>query len=296
MMMRFREGDVLFREGDASDFACRIVEGRVLVIKEVPGDGPGAAVELGEAGPGDIVGEMGVIERRPRSATVRAAGDVTVELIAADRLADIVAGEPETARRMLARLSERVRSLSEEVAHLRSAADAGAEPLPAEAEPDHPSGNVPDEPDAPVPAMPVAAEAERRIGRYIQSARLGLGSHAISIRWEGRPAMPPVWVDTLPFRVGRAPRDGGPPVRERGALLLPDAPPYRLSPGHFAIDRDDRLGLVVRDLGSELGTTVNGQFLGGIFAKDWLRLPPGESVVVAGGLQSPFVLRIHVTP
>ena len=293
MMMRFREGDVLFREGDASDFACRVVEGRVVAVKETAGE----PVVLGEIGPGDIVGEMGVIERLPRSATVRAASDVMVEVISAERLFDVIGVEPETARRMLQRLSERVRSLSEEVVLLRAAADPGAPPA-ANPAPEPPVAEVAvADPAADDPAaVEVAiAAAERKIGRYQQSARLALGPRAISVRWEGGAGAAPVWVDALPFRVGRSPHAGGGPLVRRGLLLLPDAAPHRLSPEHFAIDRDDRLGLVIRDLGSELGTTVNGQYLGGIFAKDWRRLPPGDNTVVAGGLHSPFIFRIRVT-
>ncbi|HYH19792.1 MAG TPA: cyclic nucleotide-binding domain-containing protein [Azospirillum sp.] len=283
MKMRYRQGDVLFREGDPSDFACRILEGRVQVVKESLGE----PFVLGELGAGDYVGEMGVIEHKPRSATVRALCEVMVEVVPGDGFLPAIANDPQAAHQLLSRLSEKVRALSEEVVRLRHGMEDTPEP---ESEP-------PPEPEPePQPAMvaPPPLPSERMIASYVQSARLGMGPHAIGLRFEGQSAGQIVWVDSLPFRIGRTPRDSDPARRERGALRLPDHPPYRLSPNHFAIDRDARLGLVVRDLGSELGTMVNGQYLGGIFAKDALRLQNGENIIVAGGTDSPFVFRIQV--
>ncbi|WP_445599170.1 cyclic nucleotide-binding domain-containing protein [Azospirillum sp. A39] len=286
--MHFREGDVLFREGDASDFACRVVEGKVVVVKE----SGGTPMILGEAGPGDIVGEMGVVERKPRSATVRAAGDVTVEVLAAERLIDAIGGDPDTARRMLLRLSDRVRSLSEEVVRLRAGTAEAEDPAATPAEAAPPPDLMP--PESTPPVLTPAVAAPQVAERYAQSARLGLGVRAVALRCIWLPDAPSLWVNALPFRVGRAPQPVPRPVHKAGALLVPDTPPYRLSLNHFAIIRDDRLGLVVRDLGSELGTTVNGQYLGGIFAKDSQRLQSGDNLVVAGGLHSPFTFHVQV--
>jgi CRP-like cAMP-binding protein len=61
----FAKGDTIFREGDASDCAFLIVVGSVLVHL------PNGHVK--QLGPGEIFGEMGLIDSRPRSATVTAA-------------------------------------------------------------------------------------------------------------------------------------------------------------------------------------------------------------------------------
>ena len=291
MKLRYREGDVLFREGDPGDFVARILDGRVAVEK----DHEGEAIRLGELGPGDIAGEMGVIERKPRSATVRALAEVAVELIPADAFLERIAAEPETARALLFRLSEKVRTLSEEVVRLHHPHEAESltPPPPTESQRASPQGNalVP----LPLPIPPsgaLAAHAERHVQLYQRSAT---ASTRISLRCECLPGTQAVWVEHLPFRIARTLRWNDPPSLGRGIMRVPDAEPYRLSNPHFAIDRDDRLGLVVRDLGSELGTTVNGQYLGGIFAKDTQALHLGRNTVVAGGVKSPFVFRIDVT-
>jgi len=98
----------------------------------------------------------------------------------------------------------------------------------------------------------------------------------------------------LPFRVGRRAPEIGQIENDAQTLLVDDAFPFRVSVNHFALIDDPKLGLAVRDLGSDLGTCVNGQFLGGIFAKDTSRLMEGGNTVVAGGLDSPFVFKITV--
>ena len=58
-------GDGVFKEGDQSDFAFIIVSGRVELSKTVQG----TEIFLAEIGPGDLFGEMGVIDGSPRSAS-----------------------------------------------------------------------------------------------------------------------------------------------------------------------------------------------------------------------------------
>jgi CRP/FNR family transcriptional regulator, cyclic AMP receptor protein len=69
MQRRFAAGEVLLREGDPSDEVVLIEAGRAEVLRAA-GDG---SILLGTVGPGEFIGEMGVLEGRPRSATVRAA-------------------------------------------------------------------------------------------------------------------------------------------------------------------------------------------------------------------------------
>ncbi|HRQ80228.1 MAG TPA: cyclic nucleotide-binding domain-containing protein, partial [Azospirillaceae bacterium] len=93
MKMRYRAGDALFREGDPGDFACLILEGSFEVRHDAGGD----SVVLGELGPGDLTGEMGVLENLPRSATVAARTDACVEVIPAEAFADWIAARPDAA-------------------------------------------------------------------------------------------------------------------------------------------------------------------------------------------------------
>ena len=92
----------------------------------------------------------------------------------------------------------------------------------------------------------------------------------------------PIPVATLPFLVGRVPVEGDAQPSRRPDLLIEDEEPFRLSRQHFMIARSgDRL--LVSDLGSTLGTMVNGWAIGHHFMKDAEPLHRGENHVVAGG-------------
>ncbi|HKY47922.1 MAG TPA: cyclic nucleotide-binding and patatin-like phospholipase domain-containing protein [Acidimicrobiia bacterium] len=64
--LRVEGGRVVFNQGDEADAAYVIVSGRVDVTSGHDGD----EVRLGELGPGEVFGELGLIDDAPRSATV----------------------------------------------------------------------------------------------------------------------------------------------------------------------------------------------------------------------------------
>lgn len=270
MKMRYKAGDALFREGDPSDFACLIIEGSFEVRRAVGDD---SAVALGSLGPGDLAGEMGVLENQPRSATVTALTDACVEILPGETFADWIAARPDAARRLLTRQSSKVRALSDEVGRLYEALRRLDPQAAAAARPVSPPPAV----FPPAVTPPMAKPQPRIVLRCVGAA----GDAQVAVR-------------RLPFRVGRRAPEIGQTDSDAETLLVDDAFPFRVSVNHFAIIDDPKLGLAVRDLGSDLGATVNGQYLGGIFAKDTCRLLEGVNTVVAGGLDSPFVFKITV--
>jgi diguanylate cyclase (GGDEF)-like protein len=64
----FSTGEMIIRQGDTGRFAYIILSGRVRIVESVAG----SPVEmlLGELGPGEIFGELGILRERPRSASV----------------------------------------------------------------------------------------------------------------------------------------------------------------------------------------------------------------------------------
>lgn len=275
MKMRLRAGDALFREGDPGDFACLVLEGSLEVRRDVGDD----SVVLGELGPGDLTGEMGVLENLPRSATVAALSDACLEIIPAEAFAEWIAARPDAARRLLTRQSAKVRALTDEVARLYEALRR-ADPLAPN----------------PFPAPPASAQSTlpQTLPALTAAAPTPPPARRILLRCLGAAGDAQVAVARLPFRVGRRAPEVGQIDNDPQTLLVEDAFPFRVSVNHFAIIDDPKLGLAVRDLGSDLGACVNGQFLGGIFAKDTCRLMEGVNTVVAGGLDSPFVFKIAV--
>lgn len=68
---QFRQGQILIREGDRGDCAYVIESGSVEIVVERDGQ----AIQLGSRGPGSLIGEMAMIDDKPRTATVRALED-----------------------------------------------------------------------------------------------------------------------------------------------------------------------------------------------------------------------------
>jgi CRP/FNR family transcriptional regulator, cyclic AMP receptor protein len=96
----FAEGQVLFREGDPADSVFRLLSGTVDILRELDGE----PILLGTVGPGQFIGEMGVVENRPRSATARAASEIEAEILTPTEFFDQIAGSPRAARELIQRL------------------------------------------------------------------------------------------------------------------------------------------------------------------------------------------------
>lgn len=112
----YRDEEIVCRQGELGDAMYVVQEGELAVIRE---DG-GIETVVGSLLRGDVFGEMALFDREPRSATVRAVGDVRV--LTLDRRAFLrqIYEDPSLAMNMLKRLSERVRVLDAEVAELRA--------------------------------------------------------------------------------------------------------------------------------------------------------------------------------
>jgi CRP/FNR family transcriptional regulator, cyclic AMP receptor protein len=261
MRRRFKSGEILFRQGDPSDMAIEILSGSADVLRGV-GD---EAIVLGTVQAGEFVGEMGVLEGRPRSATVRATAPLEAELIERQAFLDRVSDEPELARKLLVRMSARLRDVEDMLTRLYAAHSSEDDARGALVEP-----------------LPPARDARSiMLSATTERARSFLGADLMPIT-------------RLPFTVGRQPdQDEAPPVIAPD-LAIPEAPPYRLSRAHFSL-LEQGGEVVVRDLASTLGTIVNDRPIGRDFPADSAPLHEGENTIVAGGRGSPFVFTVTLS-
>ena len=92
---RVAAGDTVCREGDRSDFVCFVVRGRLDILK-AQADQDGTAV-IAHLNPGDSLGEMALVDRQPRSATVRAAEDTTLVVLTRKGFEQLRRREPRAA-------------------------------------------------------------------------------------------------------------------------------------------------------------------------------------------------------
>lgn len=93
--MRRREwsaGETVIRQGEPGDAVLLLAEGRALVELH---DGPGPARRIAAFVPGDLVGEMALVLREPRSADVIAETDVVAYALSAEDFDAIAARHPD---------------------------------------------------------------------------------------------------------------------------------------------------------------------------------------------------------
>jgi len=106
--MVFPAGAELMRQGEASDCMYMILSGLVAVERAHPD--VTSPVLLATFGPGEVVGEMGVLDGKPRSATVTALEETRAMRLDAGTLASTMARFPEVAAALLRIMSQRLRS------------------------------------------------------------------------------------------------------------------------------------------------------------------------------------------
>ena len=66
-------------------------------------------------GPNSVLGEMAVFDEQPRSASAQATQDTTVRVLRRDRLQAIVHEHPEVLLEFVKNLSQRVRTMNEQL-------------------------------------------------------------------------------------------------------------------------------------------------------------------------------------
>jgi CRP/FNR family cyclic AMP-dependent transcriptional regulator len=108
---RFRDKQVIIREGDIQQKIFWILAGEVYVTRRV-GDRYKVLATLGK---GEIIGEMSFFDKSVRSATVIAKGDVHMLEFTRENFADIYAASPQWTRRLLVSLSKRIRGMVEKL-------------------------------------------------------------------------------------------------------------------------------------------------------------------------------------
>ena len=96
---RFREGSMIFREGEKGDKLYIVLDGRVRISKFIPGVGEEALAVLDR---GDFFGEMALIDDKARSADAKAhEGDATVLSIDRATLNEILSMDPHASLQFL---------------------------------------------------------------------------------------------------------------------------------------------------------------------------------------------------
>jgi CRP-like cAMP-binding protein len=105
--------EVLFLTGDPGDGCYRLEEGLLKVSMDSPS---GAERILAILGPGAIVGDMAMIDGRPRSASVSALRDCRLSFVSRAAFEAIATKNPEIYKHLLSLLAARLRDTDQVVA------------------------------------------------------------------------------------------------------------------------------------------------------------------------------------
>ena len=103
-LLTFEDEEILFEQGDPSDSTYLVMKGDMEVLA---GSGDDTFV-AGVLGANELVGEMGVLANRPRSATIRARGQVVALRIEAELFLDLLAENPDVALDVMRQLSDKL--------------------------------------------------------------------------------------------------------------------------------------------------------------------------------------------
>jgi len=106
----FAGGDVVFREGDASDTCYIVDEGHARAIREHP---DGRTITLAHFGPGDIFGELSMFDDERRSATVEALDYLRVVGLAGPDFRRLLHAHADMSAKLVISLGRRLRETNE---------------------------------------------------------------------------------------------------------------------------------------------------------------------------------------
>lgn len=112
----FEDGEVLFREGDPADAAYVVLSGEVeIMVKTDSGE-----VVYGTLGPNQLIGELAVISKTKRTATLRARGTLQVLRIGDEAFLRLVTENPDVALEVIRQLSDKLIRAHREIEASRS--------------------------------------------------------------------------------------------------------------------------------------------------------------------------------
>jgi CRP/FNR family transcriptional regulator, cyclic AMP receptor protein len=110
--VQFKRGQTIYARGDAGNALFLIKSGQVR-FSVVSGDGRELSVRM--AGPGEIIGEIAVLDRQPRTATGVAIATVTAYSLSRTELDRFMLQEPQMARNAIDFLCHRLRDTTDQM-------------------------------------------------------------------------------------------------------------------------------------------------------------------------------------
>jgi len=251
--LKFNPGDVIISEGTFGSAAYILKAGSVEVSKLADRK----KIVLAVLQTKEIFGELGLIDDKPRSATVTAKTPVVVEEIAREDFITLLDDKAPFIIPVLRAFFEHLRQANQMVLQLESRI---TETPKAAAQPEVPS--------------------EIKIEGLTPISKQALSNNVKILK-------------KFPFKIGRESGHRYDDVFVDNDLSLIDEMPYNVSRNHMSINfyKDQ---YYVLDRGSSLGTIVNNISIGGRLPNFKAELRKGDNMVVLGAATSQFQFKITV--
>lgn len=115
--LTFSDGEALFHVNEPSDCAYVIMNGEVEILAETDG---GEQIVVITRGANELIGEMAILNNAPRSATLRAKGQVKALRISNDSFLKLLTENAEVALDVMRQLSEKLARSHEQVEELQN--------------------------------------------------------------------------------------------------------------------------------------------------------------------------------
>jgi CRP/FNR family transcriptional regulator, cyclic AMP receptor protein len=113
--VQFKRGQTIYERGDPGN-ALHLIKSGQIRFSVVSGDGRELSVRVAKAG--EVIGEVAVLDRQPRSATAVALTSVTAHSLARADLDRLLLQEPQLARNAIDFLCQRLRDTTDQLENI----------------------------------------------------------------------------------------------------------------------------------------------------------------------------------
>jgi pSer/pThr/pTyr-binding forkhead associated (FHA) protein len=241
----FKAGDTIMEEGTKGTSAYVILSGTAKVFKRTKSD----EIVIATLSNGQVFGEMGLIEDRPRSATVKAFSDLKVRIINREQFNELLKVNPSTLIPIMKSLFERLRQASD----LLAAKETELHP---------------------------ASKDEKEV-EIIMEGQTVEAKKALDNR--------KLLITKFPFLIGRySLEDPDSDVFYNNDLAIEEEKPFVISRHHLSINNEGGMLWVV-DRGSAFGVIVNGKEIGGLKDETRAVIDKDENQIIIGPVTSKYI-------
>lgn len=249
---QYAPGELILSENDSGESAYYIDSGKVAVFKNAAG----GQMHIAYLGPGDIFGEMSMVDDSPRSASVRAVEATTAREFHRDDLYAAIRENPAIFGTLMKSIFNRLREANRIIAATPNRAGFAA----------------------------ATANLKDNESKDAKFSIEGLTPEAVA-------AIPdnPFPIKGFPFKIGRKSND--PFIYNH--LEITDRDPAQIARHHVTL-LFDGMHLGVVDRGSELGASVDGVRIGGRAGAGPVYCNGKEGILVLGSENSPYRFKIKV--